>query len=176
MNVPDNVREELKTKLWKLADEIGWMTLSTTIKSKYYEMWTRDSGIGGILSRYISLGDVRVYLKDTLLKDFAQYRLQDHSMPCRVLRIPTSMEVAKVYVKPHGRRFCDGRIVCWGRAAAWKGILLAIHERAFVGKGFKPFAVILTHAVGRYKETKVRAMIEQAAEKLGIERLVWIEV
>jgi len=53
---------------------------------------------------------------------------------------------------------------------------LTAHERAYAGKGFKIFGVILTHAVGRYKEPKVRTMIDQAAHKLGVERLIWSEV
>lgn len=175
MSVPDNVREELRRMLWGEAESMGWLSLSPTVKSKRYETWSRDPHIGGVLSRYISLSDVRVYLKDTLLKDFTQHRLADDAMPYRALGIPLATEVVKSYVKPHGRRFRDGRIICWGRANAWKAILMTAHERAYGGKGFKIAGVILTHAVGRYKEPKVRAMVEQAAHKLGVERLVWNE-
>lgn len=175
MSVPDNVREEMRRKLWKEAEQMGWLSLSPTVKSKQYEVWTRDPHIGGVIARYISLGDVRVYLKDTLLKDFAQHRLADDAMPYRVLGIPLTAEVVKSYVKPHGRRFRDGRIICWGRASAWKATLMTAHERAYGVKGLKVVGVILTHAVGRYKEPKVRAMIEQAARKLGVERVVWSE-
>jgi len=176
MSVPDKVREDLRRKLWKEAEQIGWLNLSPTVKSKQYEAWARDATIGGVISRYISLGDVRVYLKDTLLKDYAQHRLADDAMPYRVLGIPLKTEVGKSYVKPHGRRFRDGRIICWGRASAWKAILMTAHERAYREKGSKVFGVILTHAVGRYKEPNVRAMIEQATYKLGVERLIWSEV
>ena len=173
MNVPDQVREELRTKLWEIADELDWVSLSPTVKSKYYEIWTRDPAIGGLLSRYIDLGYVRVYLKDTLLKDFAQHRLADQAGPSRMLDIPATAEVAKSYVKPHGRRFKDGRIICWGKASAWKSILMAAYERAYGEKNFKAHGVILTHAAGRYSEPKTRGMVEAAAERLGIDRVVW---
>jgi hypothetical protein len=143
------------------------------MKSKHYEIWTRDPTIGGVLSRYIDLGYVRVYLKDTLLKDFAQHRLADQSGPSRMLDIPETAEVVKTYVKPHGRRFADGRIICWGRASAWKMLLMAAYERAFAGKDFQPYGVILTQATGRYGEPKIRAMVESAANRLGIARVVW---
>jgi hypothetical protein len=175
MSVPDNVREDLRQKLWKEAEQIGWFNLSSTVKSKHYETWTRDPNIGGILSRYIGISDVRVYLKDSLLKDFSQRRFADDTMPYRVLGIPLKTESLKNYVKPHGRRLCDGRIICWGRASAWKALLMTAHERSHREKGSKIFGVILTHATGRYKEPTVRSMIEQAANKIGVEKLIWSE-
>ena len=48
-----------------------WIVLSTSEKSKHYEAWVRDPEIGGALSAYVNLSDVRVYLKDTLMKDYA---------------------------------------------------------------------------------------------------------
>jgi hypothetical protein len=152
MSVPDQIRQELKAKLWKIADQVGWLTLSATEKSRHYEDWTRDPDVGGLVARYIPLGDVRVYVKDTLLKDFARFRLADEGMPCRVLRVSATIEVARNYVKPHGRQLKDGRIICWGRATAWKTILMAAYERAYSQGGLKPYGVALTHAVGRYKE------------------------
>jgi hypothetical protein len=175
MSVPDNVRQQLRDKLWMTADQSDWLSLSTTAKSKFYEAWTRDPLIGGLLARYIPLGDVRVYIKDTLLKDFVQNRLADDSKPYKALGIASAITVAKNYVKPHGRRFADGRVICWGRAAAWKAILMAVYERAYGQTNWKPFGVMLTHAVGRYKETRTRTMIEKAAQRLGIERVVWRE-
>lgn len=175
MSVPDQVREELRGRLWGLADQIAWMNLSQTEKSKCYEDWTRDPRIGGVLARYIDKGHVRVYLKDTLLKDYTRNRLADSARPFRVLGIPASTEVLETYVKPHGRRLTDGRVVCWGRAEDWKLVLMAVHERAFVNRHGKAFGAVLLQASGRFQSKEIREVVDDAAKKLGIERLVWLD-
>ena len=175
MSVSDKVREDLKERLWRLADEIVWMNLSQSQKAKYYEDWTRDPKIGGVLARYIDKGQVRVYLKDTLLKDYTRTRLADTCRPFRVLDIPQTAPVSRSYVKPHGRKLEDGRVVCWGRAEDWKLVLMAVHERAHLSKNGKPFAAVLLQTAGRYQSREVRDMVEAASKKLGIEKLVWLE-
>lgn len=175
MNIPDSVREEVRNRVWAAADSMNWITLSVAAKSKQYEAWTREPTVGGLLSHYISLGDVRVCLKDTFLKDYARTRQSDATTAYRVLGFPHSCVVRKTYVKPHGRQLADGRIVCWGRASAWKAILMAAYERAAERDGLRPFAVLLMRAVDRYKQDKVRRMVEDAAKRLGIEKVHWVE-
>jgi hypothetical protein len=127
------------------------------------------------LARYIDRGQVRVYLKDTLLKDYGRERLADESRPFRVLDIAATTEVAEAYIKPHGRRLRDGRVISWGRADDWKSVLMAVHERAYAREDSRPFAAVLVQSGGRFHEPHVRAPIEDAASKLGIERLVWLD-
>lgn len=175
MSVPQDVRRELKHRLWDLADRIMWMNLPQSEKAKYYEGWTRDSAIGGVLSRYIDKGHVRVYLKDSLLKDYARDRLADRGRPFRVLDISPTIDTAEIYIKPHGRKLMDGRVICWGRADDWKLVLMAVHERACAERGAQPFAAVLFQAAGRFKEPNVRAVVEDASKRLGIQRLIWLE-
>ena len=175
MSIPDHVRETLRSVLWARADEIGWADLSPAAKSQYYENWTSDPQIGGILSHYVDKGHVRVYIKDTLLKDYAQKHAGDEIPPFRIFDIESGTCIVERYIKPHGRRLQDGRILCWGRAADWKSILLAVHERAFLRKGTRAFAVLLTHASGKYKQDQYRAMVEDAVRKLAIEKIAWID-
>jgi hypothetical protein len=173
MSVPDHVRQELRKRLWRLADEIGWNSLSTTEKVKRYEEWTSDAATGGILARYIDKGKVRVYLKDTIMKDYARAVSSDAVRPLRLLGLPAEQPVAQSYIKPHGRRLPDGRVICWGRASDWKLILMAVHERAAQGATFKPYAAVLMDANGKYAQAAQRRIIEDAANKLRIERLIW---
>lgn len=175
MSVPDDTRDRLRTLLWKTADEVGWATLSPTDKTKRYESWTRDAQVGGVLARYMDSGQVRVYLKDTLLKGYGRAHLADESIPFRVAGVDGVSDCVESYVKPHGRRLQDGRILCWGRADDWKSVLMAIHERAYRQPGARPFAAILLHPSGRYHEDHARAPIDDAALKLGIERLIWLD-
>lgn len=175
MNVPDSVRDNLRRRLWGMADESGWISLSTATKAKQYEHWTNDVNIGGVLTRYLDKGQVRVYLKDTLLKGYARSKMADECLPLRVLRLPAGIETLETYVKPHGRRLRDGRTICWGRAKDWKSVLMALHERAYVAKGARPFAAILTYALGRFGEDATRALVADAAKRLGIEQLIWLD-
>jgi hypothetical protein len=168
------VREALRQRLWETADRIGWMSLSPVVKSKSYEDWTRDPQVGGLLARYIDRGQVRVYLKDTLLKDYVREHLADESRPFRVLGI-TDAAAVEAYIKPHGRRLGDGRVICWGRAEDWKSVLMAVHERTYAKGNARPFAAVLMQPTGRLHEDHVRELIEDAAKKLGIERIVWLD-
>lgn len=175
MSVPDTTRTHLKEKLWQRADDLGWATLSATDKSHHYEAWTKDSNIGGRLGRYMGLGQIRVYIKDTLLKDYTRSRLADHERPFRVLGIPDLTYFVKTYTKPHGRRLKDGRVICWGRADDWKTILMALHERTFGNSSWDPHAAIFLYSLGRFYEIHARVLVEDAAKKLGIARVIWLD-
>jgi hypothetical protein len=69
----------------------------------------------------------------------------------------------------------DGRVIGWGRAAEWKTILMALHERAFPLVDARPFGAVFLEATGRYGEKEVREMVNAAAEHLKVERLIWLE-
>lgn len=175
MSVPEEIRNRLKSCLWEMADEIGWINLPTAQKSKHYEDWTKNQEIGGLLGRFIDRGRVRLYIKDTLLKGYALHRSADPDRPLRVAGIEPTAEVLEKYVKPHGLRFADGRIISWGRAEDWKSILMALHERAFVRQEARTFAVILMFADGKFREPDNRTMIKAAADRLGIEKVIWLD-
>jgi hypothetical protein len=175
MSVPDKIRDELRSLMWDVADRIGWMNLPQAAKSTQYENWINDPKIGGILSRYISRGHVRTYIKDSILKDYASARIADDTRVFEALRVPRTVTVVERYTKPHGRRLADGRVICWGRADDWKSVLMALHERAYHDDVWRPFAAVLTQAVGRFHEPHIRGMIGDAATKLGVKKIVWLE-
>jgi hypothetical protein len=168
------VREELQVKLYGIADSIGWANLSAVAKAKHYEHWTRDSEIGGVLARYMDKGKVRVYLKDTLLKDYTRKTLSDDSRPLRVLGITQPPVIGERFIKPHGLRLADGRVVAWGRADDWKLILMAIYERTRAHPGSSAFGAVLLNSTGRFDEPSTCSMIEEAAKRLGIQQVVWL--
>ena len=175
MSVPDTTRTALREKLWQRADNLGWATLSATDKSHHYKAWTKEPEIGGRLGRYIGQGQVRVYIKDTLLKDYTRSRLAGHERPFRVLRIPEAAPVVETYTKPHGRRLEDGRVICWGRAEDWKTILMALHERTSGNSHICPYAAVFFYCLGRYHEIHARTLVEDAATKLGIGKVIWLD-
>lgn len=174
MRVPDPLRKELREKLWARADELGWQGLSWVEKSPIYEAWTKDPEIGGRLSHYMDSQQVRVYIKDTLQKGYIRSRQADPTRPFRVLEIPEDAAVAEVHERPHGRRLADGRVICWGNADDWKLVLMATHERSYGIKNARPYAAVLLYAMGKFGQRHVREMVQSAADKLGIQELVWL--
>lgn len=175
MNVPEAIRMETRDRLWTLADAIGWMHQSGRAKTMLYDSWERDPQIGGVLGRFMTNGQVRMYIKDSLLKDYAHDRLADQSKVFRILALAPDTQIREVFQKPHGRRLSDGKVICWGRAEDWKMVLMAMHERSFLAPNAAPFAAILMFPAGRFANDDVRKMVGDAAKKLGIEKLVWTD-
>jgi hypothetical protein len=174
MSLPEGIREEVRGRLWRIAESIGWAYLSPGAKARYYEGWTRDPEIGGVLGRYMDKGKVRVYLKDTVLKDYTRRTIADEARPLRSLGVEGPRAIAERYIKPHGLRLDDGRVVAWGRADDWKLVLMALYERTSGQPGAKAFGAVLLNATGRFDEPRIQAMIETAAERLGILHVAWL--
>jgi hypothetical protein len=174
MSVPSSIRTPIKDLLWEIADKSNWNGMSLPDKAKMYERWTRDPEIGGVLRNYMDVGQIRVYIKDTLLKGYSRSTLSDPRRPLQALGIGDDVAFVDEYIKPHGRRLSDGRIVCWGRAEDWKTVLLAVHERAHL-HGAMPFAAALLQTAGRFAEQHTQDIVQDAANKLQIKRLLWMK-
>lgn len=178
MSIPNNVREKLWSKMWGLADQIGWADLSLVDKNKYYLNWTRDPKIGGVIAQFIEKERVRVYLKDRIMKEYTRARKSDPTRAARIrdsLGIDESINAVKTYDKPPGQELVDGRVICWGKANNWKTILMALHERVYARRGIRPFAAVLTQASGRFQDSRTRSLVEDAARKLAVEKVVWLD-
>jgi hypothetical protein len=173
MRIPNAVRTALRARVWAEAERLGWDALTNLERSQRYDVWTDDPEVGGVIERYVDKGQVRVYIKDTILKRYAQHRLGDPARVLRVLRIPADAAVAAEYRQPHGRALADGRLVAWGRAEEWRLVLMALHERAFGAPDLRPYGAVLLQAGGRFEG--VSAAAGDAARRLGIEQVVWLD-
>jgi len=173
MTIPKSVRLGLKAALQQTAEDLRWESLGQAEKVKQYELWTRDPDVGGVLGRYMDKAKIRVYIKDTLIKDFGRLRIANPDKPLRAVGVDPRIGIEEKYIKPHGIRIPGGRIICWGRAEDWKVILMAAHERAF-DSGVSPCAVVLIGAAGKYAEVVTRRLVEDVATKLCIKKLVWL--
>lgn len=174
MRVPSDVRTTLRKLLWARGDEIGWAKLSWVEKTNWYDIWGRDPSVGGVLSDYLDQREVRVYIKDTLMKAYVRSKLSDPEVVLRALGLSEVTEGMRTYERPHGRLFADGRMIAWGKASDWKSVLMALFERSYTTSGASSYGVVLRSALGRFSEDKVRRMVEDAAGRLGIERVVWL--
>lgn len=174
--LPIDIRDSIKQKIWAKADELDWPRISDLERTAWYENWTKDKDVGGVLSHFMDTRNVRVYIKDSLLKPYLRSRLQDDLD--RVL-LAISMKasdiiVKKTYDKPHGRQLLDGRVICWGNSREWKSILISVFERAYQLELGCPHAAILVET-GRTTNTGMREMIRDASQKLGLRHLEWID-
>jgi hypothetical protein len=117
---------------------------------------------------------VRVYIKDTLLKDYGREKLNEHeALILRVLDREHSL-VAEKYIKPHGLRFITGDFVAWGRADDWKLLLGALFERSYPNDG-QQLSAFFFRAAPRYIRPASRQLVETAARQLGILQCVWFD-
>lgn len=174
--VPPAVRESLREKLWRQCDDLGWMSLHDTERAQHYELWSREPSIGGQLAQVMDPRKVRVYIKDSLIKPYVRARVSLSEADVRQLLGLTGGDVAvHVYIKPLGARFEDGRIIGWGRSRDWKSILMAVFERAHQEATFSPFGIVLIES-GTTQTPNSRNLIRDAAQRLGISHLSWLEI
>ncbi|BEP60020.1 hypothetical protein GmRootV213_05740 [Variovorax sp. V213] len=176
MRIPEEIRDDIRAKLWAEADELGWSTISDVDRSSHYEKWTRSAEIGARLGHFMDPRKVRVYIKDSLLKPYERKRLSlTEGDVWRALSMdPRTSSVIGNFIKPHGMLLDDGRVICWGKSRDWKLILFASFERGKRNRGARPFAVILFES-GKTVAPAERELVRDAAHRLGIERIEWME-
>jgi hypothetical protein len=175
VRIPDHVRRGLRESLWQVADRLDWQKLTWYEKSAHYEHWTHTADVGGLLSHYMDAKHVRVYIKDTVMKGYVRSRQADAAIPFAAFGISSDVPILEKWERPHGRRLADGRVVAWGNAEDWKSVLMAIHERAWGTPTAHPYGAALLDAGGRFADPSVRTMVADAATRLRVQRLRWIE-
>ena len=173
--LPNRTKEEVRRLLWAEADRLDWPRLSAAEKSGHYRNWTNSPQIGGRLAAFMDPRQVRVYIKDTSLKAYTRERSDDFATIRRILGIQENESPVEVYIKPHGRRMSDGKLVAWSKASEWKLTLLALHERAYGHSGVIPYAAILSNPSSKFGSSFDRLPVQDAADKLGIKKLIWLD-
>jgi len=69
VKVPDHVREQIRGHFVDASGtELAGRNLSAIEKTRYYESWTSDGEIGGVLHSYMDTRKIRTYLKDAVFK------------------------------------------------------------------------------------------------------------
>lgn len=174
VRIPAPIRKDLRQKLWAIADQLDWPRLDWYEKAAQYEAWTRDAEVGGLLGHYMDQRQIRVYIKDTIMKGYVRSRQANIAQPFGAIGVSADAECTASWERPHGRRLKDGRVLAWGNADDWKLVLTAVFERAWNVPGTCPFAAILMRSCGKFTEPGVRAMVLDASNRLGIERLIWL--
>lgn len=172
--LPQPIRDAIQAKLWEECDERGWMSLPYAERAPFYERWTKDPAIGGQLAHLMDAREVRVYIKDTLVKPYVRERLlENEDLVLTTLGVADVEKTSQRFVKPHGVKLADGRVLCWGRSREWKSILLAVFERGFA-RDSSSFGVVLVES-GQTEDPRRRALVREAAKRLEIEHIEWLD-
>lgn len=173
--VPTEIRDRLRQKIWTRADELNWSKITVLERAAWYENWSKDKEIGGVLAHFMDPRKVRVYIKDSLLKAYLRSGLQDEWS-----RVFLSLEIEghdglykKAYEKPLGRLLFDGKLICWGNSRDWKLVLISVFERAYSTNAASPYAAVLVET-GKTTDAGSRAMIVEAGKRLGIMKVNWL--
>lgn len=172
MSITPEIRAEVQDRVWRAADQLGWSNLPTSARSQWYDAWAAAPDIGGRLLRFMDAGQVRLYIKDALLKRYARARRAPQAEIMRHLGL-ASLTPERTFIKPHGCILADRRVICWGPARTWKLVVMSVFERATHEKGGIAHAAVLTQA-NLVPDLAVRSLVEDAANRLGIHEIAWM--
>lgn len=175
MSVPHKVRSEVKDAIWAEADGEHWLHLSDNERSKLYGRWATDPNLGGRLGAYIDPRNVRVYIKDTLLKGYIRARMEDFEPVRAAFSLRADVREIRSFIKPHGKLFENGQMIAWDSARNWKLSLLTLHERVEQTSGATPLGVALFTQGTVFRQPSTRSTVESAFTKLDLGRLVWLD-
>lgn len=170
------VREKIKDKVWAKAQELGWEKIPQAERSKWYENWSKDKDIGGVLSRYMDTRKIRVYIKDTLLKPYLRSCLEKSWDQVRLVISADAKgrKVIRRLEKPHGHILDGGLVVCWGNSRDWKAVVISAYERAYALDQGSAHSVVLLEAEKK-TDCETKKMISDVAIRLGVSSVHWVD-
>lgn len=173
------IKVAVTSRVHALADQLDWVYLTIEQRRRYYEAWTNDENIGGLLRQVIDANRVRVWLKDTVMKNYLKQRrpsitnfLSRTSVSCGV--------ILRSYRKPEAvlcedtSLFEGGNLFTLTGAKEWRVALMSAYERAAeIKKPGRNILYIIEHTSGRFADESYRSLISGAGAKLGVE-VVWV--
>lgn len=166
------VRRTVARRVHEIANASDWAHLNITERKAFYEKWTADNNIGGMLRQIMPASRIRVYLKDTIIRDYT--RALRPSLEGMLKNKNIDCGATKQFNKPKAI-LCDKKaLYTLAAALEWKGALLSAFERAHEARALEINKVFfIQHSRDRFVDSSYRAMIEDAARKLGIS-IEWV--
>jgi hypothetical protein len=173
--IPLKIKNDIHARVWSEADGINWLRLGDVEKSRQYEKWMMDPNVGGVIGQFVDQRNIRVYLKDSVMKPYNRERTKGIASIFGVLGIPETEVCRMEWIKPHGRILFDHRCLCWGPAKDWKSIILSVYERAHRNPPSTPFAAVFVGPLGKMAQSAEQNLVADVARKLGLKKIVWGE-
>ncbi|AGM02894.1 hypothetical protein AORI_0305 [Amycolatopsis keratiniphila] len=136
------MRDQILYAMYSQAEKLDWELLSNSKKTEQYRQWVDDHEVGQAMLRYGAEKDVRVWLKDVAMKEYA--RAQE-GIGSYVRYIPNrfkgteeivsaaldsswTVKPDSVVIKPNRCTAIKGsfsRLVVWGRPSSFKDLFWA---------------------------------------------------
>ncbi|MFI6334802.1 hypothetical protein [Streptomyces sp. NPDC050535] len=182
--LPESLREQLILEIYKQAEEMDWELMSNTHKTAQYRKWIEDECVGGVLLNFAPEKDVRVWIKDVPMKEYARslegiggyVRFVSHRFRGaeEIVRVGLSngwtVVADSVDEKPNHCYATNGhskRYVCWGRPdrvsdLVWASLHIAVHDKE------RPMIVVTTRD-GLDTSAAERTLQERIARHCGID-------
>ncbi|MEU2043278.1 hypothetical protein [Nocardia niwae] len=182
--MPRPVKVQVATELYRRAEEIDWDLLTDPERAACYALWVDDAKIGGVLSSYLPVGDIRVWIKDGPMKEYvralegigtyaacATKRFPPHDMLVKQGLGPSWELVPKsVAEKPMHCIATDGErecYVCWGAPHTFKDLVWAALVEAV--KSLETPLIIVTTRTGSPQSTQDEYFQKAVAERCGLQ-------
>lgn len=160
LNLPESLRRRILLDMYSTADELDWEFLGNPGKTAQYRRWFDASDIGGELRRFASDQDVRVWIKDVPMKEYARaHEGIGNFVPYVRRRFRGADEIVQFFCgadwsvvrdsvegKPNHCHATDGkatRYICWGKAGVLKDLIWAALNEG-IDSPTRPGVVITT--------------------------------
>ena len=142
IRIPKEVESKVVTRLYAEAARLEWASLTGPQRTAQYAKWVDDPDIGGRLREYLTVGDTRVWIKDTPMKEwsrslsgvgkYAALVEGADDIPSRLVRKVLGddwrADAGTLRVKPLGivaRKDEDETVLTWGPASDLKHLVWA---------------------------------------------------
>lgn len=156
-------------RVHEIADKADWQHLTIPQRKKFYEEWTEDPQIGGLLSRVMEPHRIRVYLKDTVMKNYSRKQKPNLQNLLEGMSLEF-LEINKQFIKPEALLLDQTKLYTLTIAKEWKGAIMSAFERGYEIGSLEINTVFITdHTNGRFVDKYYRDLIDCAARKLGIQ-------
>lgn len=160
--VPELIRSEVITELYRQAAELDWEFLSITEKKLQYRRWVEDPRVGGRLHSFWDDHRIGTWIKDTPMKEYVRVQEGFGSMamyaasrydPAPELLVQAALgqkwalKRGSLDEKPmHCVAVSDGvqRYVCWGKPGTFRDLIWAALSKAVI-MPVRPMIIVTPH-------------------------------
>jgi hypothetical protein len=183
--VPDLIRAEIISELYKQAAELDWEFLSASEKKLQYRLWVEDARVGRRLRPFLDDHRIGTWIKDTPMKEYARvqegfgplaryavsrYVPEPKSLVRAALGDNWTLKLNSLDDKPmHCIAVSGGveRYVCWGKPSTYRDLTWAALGKA-IGMPVRPL-IIVTLQDGQVAAEAERIFQQSIAEHCGID-------
>jgi hypothetical protein len=72
MAIPDGIEKRIVARLFQDAESLDWAHLSPPARSAQYAKWVQEPEVGGVLTKFMTPEQARVWIKDGPMKEWAR--------------------------------------------------------------------------------------------------------